>query len=384
VPRLVVRQPVQERDVRRRGDDANLVPCDRLTELLLVGKDGGDDQNAHALLLPWFARRKPQGRIRRMLWLDPDWRAEAETWIRGQTDVTGPIEQPHVYAWSTVLRVPTAGGTLWFKAVSPEHAFEPELTRRLAEGFPDRVTRLVELDASRGWMLMRDAGTRLREADVSDPLREWEKILPRYAEIQIAFAPRAHELLELGVPDARLSRLPDDVEALLGDDTALLIGDSEELTDAKRDELRRRLPELRSLVRELESHGIPETIQHDDLHDGQVFLDHGHSVITDWGDSCVSHPFHTLTVTLRATAWRHGLEPGSERLRRLRDAYLEPWGADASVADLAYRTGTLARALHWHRYVQAREPEEVDRDNAESVPYGLRLFLEAGPIGTWQ
>lgn len=319
-----------------------------------------------------------------MLWLDPDWRAEAEAWIRALTEVSGPIEQPHVYPWSTVLRIPAGSETLWFKAVAPEHAFEPELTRLLAEGFPDRVTCLGALDASRSWMLMHDAGTRLREAEAADPLREWEQVLPRYAEIQIAFAPRAHELLALGVPDMRLHRLADDIEVLLDDDAALLIRVSGELTAAQRDELRRRLPELRALVDELESHGIPASIQHDDLHDGQVFLQDGRHVITDWGDSSVSHPFHTLTVTLRAIAWRHGLEPGSEPLRRLRDAYLEPWGAEASVAELAYRTGTLARALHWHRYVQARAPEPVDRDEAESVPYGLRLYLEAGPIGTWE
>jgi hypothetical protein len=316
-------------------------------------------------------------------WRDPDWRTEAEGWIRERARVTGRIEQPHVYPWSTVLRVPTDDGPLWFKAVSPEHGFEPELTRRLGEGFPDRVTRLAAADASRGWMLMRDAGARLREAGVDDPLREWEAVLPRYAEIQIAFAPQAHELLELGVPDLRLGGIPGRIEALLEDDRALMLGESDELTREQRDELRRRLPELRGRVRELESYGIPETIQHDDLHDGQVFLNGGRHVVTDWGDSCVSHPFHTLTVTLRAIAWRHGLEPGSKPLLRLRDAYLEPWGSDAAAADLAYRTGTLARALAWHRYVLARHPDEVDKDDAESVPYGLRLYLVGGPLGTW-
>ncbi|HEX7256350.1 MAG TPA: phosphotransferase [Gaiellaceae bacterium] len=319
-----------------------------------------------------------------MRWFEPEWRADADAWIREQATVAGPIEQPHVYPWSTVMRVPTAEGILWFKAVSSQHAFEPELTLLLSEGFPDRVTRLVSVDPSRGWMLMRDAGTRLRDADVRDPLIEWAAILPRYAEIQIAFAPRAHELLGLGVPDARLAGLPRDVEALLDDDAALLLGDSEELTADQRDELRRRMPALRAVVEELASYGIPDTIQHDDLHDGQVFLDRGRRVISDWGDSSVSHPFHTLTVTLRAIAWRHGLEPGSHRLLRLRDAYLEPWGVDPFVADLAYRTGTLARALAWHHHIRARGPEHWDRDDAESVPYGLRLYLEAGPIGTWQ
>jgi phosphotransferase family enzyme len=321
-----------------------------------------------------------------MRWLEPDWRAEAEAWIRDRTRVDGPIEQPHVYPWSTVMRVPTAEGDLWFKATSLEvHGFEPELTEILAAEFPDRVTELVAIDAERGWMLMRDAGTRLRELlESPDDLRRWEDILPRYAEVQIGLAPRADELLALGVPDERLAGIPAKVEALLEDDEALMLGASDELSPKQRGELRRRMPDLRALVEELEAFGIPETLQHDDFHDGQVFVKDGRYRLLDWGDSCISHPFHTLTVTLRAIAWRHGLEPGSEQLVRLRDAYLEPFGAPSRAAELAYRTGTLGRALAWHRYLAHTPKGDRDPEDAESVPYGLRLFLENGPIGTWE
>lgn len=257
------------------------------------------------------------------------------------------------------------------------------LTALLAESFPDRVTDVVDIDAGRGWMLMRDAGIRMRELEGAG-LAEWGAVLPLYAEIQIGMAPRIAELLELGVSDQRLAGLADEVEALLDDDGALLLDEPEGLTSEQREDLRARMPELRGLVAQLQAAGIPETIQHDDLHDGQVFVRDGRHVIADWGDSCISHPFHTLTVTLRALAWRHGLEPGAEALSRLRDAYLEPYGTPAPVADLAYRTGTLARALAWHRHMQTREPEHWERDDAESVPYGLRLFLEAGPIGAWE
>lgn len=320
-----------------------------------------------------------------MRWLEPEWRQEAEDWIRERTRVIGPIEQPHVYPWSTAMRVPTSDGDVWLKATTPDvHGFEPALTALLSEAFPDRTTEVLEIDAERGWMLLRDAGTRLRELTASaDAVSHWEAILPRYAEIQIALSARMDELLQLGVPDERLGGLADKVEAVLEDDGALLLDEPDGLTSEERDELRRRMPELRALIGELEAFGIPETIQHDDFHDGQVFVRDGRYLLLDWGDSCVSHPFHTLTVTLRALAWRHGLEPGSEPLLRLRDAYLEPYGAPSAPADLAYRTGTLGRALAWHRYIRAR-PEDSTRDDAESVPYGLRLFLENGPIGTWE
>jgi hypothetical protein len=321
-----------------------------------------------------------------MRWLEPDWRAEAESWIRERVRVTGPIEQPHVYPWSTAMKVPTAEGDLWFKAVKQEaHAFEPALSLLLAQAFPDRVTEVLSIDAERGWMLMRDSGTRLREVTESaDDLHHWETVLPRYAEIQIALASRVDELLGLGVPDERLDSLPGKVEALLDDDAALLLGEPEGLTTDQRGELRRRMPEVRALTEELRAFGIPETIQHDDLHDGQIFVKEGRYIVSDWGDSCVSHPFHTLTVTLRATAWKWKLEPGSEPLLRLRDAYLEPYGPLAPAVDIAYRTGTLSRALAWRRYLLATPLDERDPEDAESVPYGLKLFLGGGPIGTWE
>ena len=41
------------------------------------------------------------------------------------------------------------------------------------------------------------------------------------------------------------------------------------------------------------------------------------------------------------------------------------------------------RALAWHRFVSARTPGFRDEDTA-AVPYGLRLFLADGPIGSWR
>ena len=60
----------------------------------------------------------------------------------------------------------------------------------------------------------------------------------------------------------------------------------------------------RDLVDELASYGVAETLQHDDLHDGQVFVKDGRNLILDWGDAVVSHPFFTMSVTLEGgVAW---------------------------------------------------------------------------------
>jgi hypothetical protein len=307
------------------------------------------------------------------IWIRPEWLAEATAWIRERVEPIGEIEQPHVRSWSTVLQVPTVAGDFFFKAVAPVHRFEAALTARLSELQPHRVTEVVDTDPERGWLLMRYGGIRLRElVHTRADLHHWERLLPEYARLQIEVAPHADEFLRLGAPDHRLTVLPAQLRELLETRPALT-----EAADP--------LPRFEEMCGALAAPGIPETIQHDDLHDGQVFVRDGRYFVFDWGDSCVSHPFHSLTVILRAIAWKLDLPPGGHELERLRDAYLEPFGASAELGDLAYRTGTIARALSWHRMITAPgEPEHLNEDDASAPAYGIKLFLADGPIGSWR
>ena len=325
-----------------------------------------------------------------LLWAQPDWLRSARTWIEQHARVSGEIEQVHLRPWSTVLQVPTSDGDLFFKASWPDSDFEPALTALLAAGWPERTAEPVAIEPGRGWMLTRDAGTRLREhiRSAAD-LRHWETLLPAYADLQIALAPRVEQLLALGVPDMRLPTIPALLEELLDDSEALSLDLPDGLTSDELRRMRESLPELRALCVELAAYGIPETLQHDDFNDGNVFVRRGTHVFFDWGDACVSHPFHTLVVTLRSVAMRLDLEPGGTELLRLRDAYLEPFGVFAGpdalrdAFELAYRVGTIGRALAWHRYVKGSDPR-YRAEVADAVPYGLQRFLERGPIGTWR
>ena len=324
-----------------------------------------------------------------LLWTRPEWLREAHAWIHEHVDATGDIEQPHVRWWSTVLRVPTAEGVVWFKACHPSHGFEPALALELAQLRPESVIEVLAADPERAWMITADAGFRLRELlNSTDDLVRWVDFLPRYADVQLATADRAERLLEIGVPDERLEVLPAHFERVLADHKILVVDREDGLDEGQHRRLLASVPEVRRLSDELATFGIPETVQHDDLHDGNVFVRDGRYLVFDWGDSCVSHPFHSLVVTLRATAWRFRLPPGDARLERMRDAYLEPFGSFGPRAELlrafgiAYRLGTIARSLSWYRAVQAFP--EIAPEESDSVPYGLKLFLENGPIGTWQ
>ena len=126
------------------------------------------------------------------VWTSPQWLAEAHAWIREQLEAldvrrTGGIEQPHVRPWSTVMRVPTTGGDLWFKANIPALAYEAGVVGVLARTRPDLVPELAAVDLERGWMLMGDGGERLRELiERERDLGRWLDVLPHYGELQLS------------------------------------------------------------------------------------------------------------------------------------------------------------------------------------------------------
>jgi aminoglycoside/choline kinase family phosphotransferase len=254
-----------------------------------------------------------------LLWLRPDWLDGAKAWIAAELErlglePAGEIEQVHVRWWSTVMRVPTTEGDLYFKANAPPHHFEAALIALLARLQPGRVPELPAVDPDRGWLLMRDGGTRLRElVRSSADLGRWEEVLPAYADLQLALAPHVEELLAAGVPDERLAVLLAHLEQLLDDPEALLVGRTNGLTKQELERLRALLPEFAATCERLASYGIPETLQHDDFHDGNIFVRDSRYLFFDWGDSCVSHPFHTLVVTMRAIAYRLELPTGGAR-----------------------------------------------------------------------
>jgi len=154
-------------------------------------------------------------------WTEPAWRAEADGWIDEQlaasgAERTGEIDQMHVRAWSTVMRVPTSAGDAYFKANAPSMRFEAALVVLLAGERPDCAPPLLAADPKRGWMLMADAGVRLREVVAEErTLVRWLDILPLYADLQVDLAGHVDELLAMGVPDLRLDRLPSRAEAMI-------------------------------------------------------------------------------------------------------------------------------------------------------------------------
>ncbi|HYL40566.1 MAG TPA: phosphotransferase [Candidatus Binatus sp.] len=268
----------------------------------------------------------------------------ALAWIGASVGPPSSVERHKERAWATTLRVTVGRDTVWFKACQPVQAFEPRLTADLAERWPDRLPRVLAVDDARGWLLTADAGVAVGSLGNSPEI--WLRALPRYAELQVGETPRAADHLAHGVPDLRLERLSAELAGLVASDVPL------RPRDANR--LRRFEPRFGELCGDLRAAGVGETVQHDDLHLNGLFVRGDELRFLDWGDASIGHPFFSLVVTFRFLESRNALPPGDPWFGRLRDAYLEPFGAGlVEVFGAAWRVGLIAHACAWRRHRDA-------------------------------
>lgn len=321
-------------------------------------------------------------------WADPDWLPTAQAWIQSELErlnlePDGPAKQIHIRPWSTVLRVPTRQGKLYYKACATSLRHEPALTRFLARRRPDCMLAVYGTDSARAWMLMQDGGDTLR-SQLHGPkdLRLWEAALRLYANVQISLAEHSDELLALGTPDRRLQGLTEQFANLLDEGEAQLTAPPHGLTPEEYHRLQDSLPDFEHACQRLASFGIPTSLHHDDFHDANIYLQAGRYRFADWGESCVTHPFFSLLVNLRSAAYRFGLDERATQIERLREAYLQAWTDFAPLADLrqasslATHLAMVNRALTWHLVLNTIPPDER-REYEEAVPGWLQDYLDA-------
>lgn len=301
-------------------------------------------------------------------WSSTAFHDQATGWVadacaRQGIELTGDRDHPRCRPWSSTISYETSAGRMWFKVNGSGTRHEPPLVAALSDLVSELVPELVAVDLDRGWSLSRDAGPVMRSTATPDELwSTWERILVRYADAQLQLAAALPTLLGTGVPDLSPSNLPEAARRL-ADELGQPV-DEGGLSESERDSLGARLPTYDGWCAELDGSGIPVSIQHDDLHSSNVCMDGSveQARIIDWGDASVAHPLGTMLCTLNSIAFHAECEIDDPLVRRVRDAYLEPFTTYADRAalvryvDLARRTGCLSRALS---YVAALEGEPV-------------------------
>ena len=300
-------------------------------------------------------------------WATAAWRDEATHWIDGRlADAgiarTGPVEQPRIQPWGTILTAPTANGPVWFKACGPDTSHEVGLYPLLVEVAPAHVLTPIARDCQRGWLLLPDAGPPVvpRGATVDVLLDVLRRALPGYATLQRSLAGSVDRMLALGVRDMRPAALPGVFDEVL----AATRGFVDRHGTAGDQSTWERIAALRPGIVEdcarLAASPVPLSLEHNDLHTGNIRAGGPGSDafrFYDWGDSGVAHPFTSMLVCLGVLADYYRVPTDDPRLIAVRDAYLAPFTDLAPLPDLvadlelACRMGRIGRALTWQRVV---------------------------------
>ena len=222
-------------------------------------------------------------------WNCPGWADQAEAWFEQQLNELGhrllqPIRSTYRHGLSNILHAETSVGEIYMKASSflPMLVDEPRLTCHLSSVFPDLVPMPIRVNTERKWMLLPDLGYPIREATEEMKI----EALLEFGRLQQQAVEHVDKLLHLGCPDRRLDKLDAGIEAITHLDETTAGLSEEELAG-----VRRAMPQLKRMARDLAGYNLPDTLGHGDLHLGNVARQDGAYVFFDWGQGRVTHPF---------------------------------------------------------------------------------------------
>ena len=297
------------------------------------------------------------------------WLHDVRSWIVEKTRADVDIEIVRERAWGVIVRATTADNVLFFKEPGPGGRHESVVVEDIAMRSPGLVPDIVAADHERSWLLMHDHGSPMWDSLApEDQVAILEHVLPRYAEMQRTSRVLLDRWSVAGTPDRGIERLPALVDELLAGDA--WIG-TLPLTSEQRSAIETTQRDLTRICEELRATSFASAIEHSDMHGGNVLIGRGTPRVVDWGDSCISHPFASLFVVYQHAVARSPQDGRRRSALRLRDAYLEPWSADASVSDLrrafAYATwlGYVIRALNFVHMMGEADAADCRKDVAQ-------------------
>jgi hypothetical protein len=222
-------------------------------------------------------------------WARPGWLAEASGWVAEHVSIRGKPKLVRQWPLSAVYRFGTDAGPVYLKAVFALFAAEPAVTEALAHEHPGEAPDVVAIDPERGWILMHELrGKSARGRQALEGMRTT-------ARIQRSWERREAELESLGCRRRGL------------------------------DEIAAEAPQFAALCDRLAALEIPDTLVHGDLHHGNMLLVGDRTVVIDWSDAAIGHPFLDLAPVL----WI-----GEKHRDELRDAYVEAWSDFGSRKEL--------------------------------------------------
>ncbi len=310
-------------------------------------------------------------------WYRPGWFATSSCWIRealagAELTPVGEVEQLRSWERSSIMRLATDRGRVYFKSSGGGWRHEAALTAYLAGRFPEVMPRLVAVDADKGWMLLHEfEGQPLSE---SGDVEHWIAAYAAHGRSQRALVGAVPELRQLGVPWRGLDLIGQEIPAILADGRRMRAGLDGGLSADEIATLREAGPALRAACARLAAGPIPISLDHGDFWPGNAFVSSTRVTLFDWSDATLSHPFFSLVMAVDEI---EAELPGVAS--RVLDAYLNEWRDFGSLDQLrrvfadAMLVAPLHQALMYRNYyLPAMEfPAELDR----MTPHFLRWLV---------
>jgi hypothetical protein len=328
----------------------------------------------------WYDVLPDRDRSLSSRWRTTEFRDELRGWCEGHLGPVLAMEQHKLRGWATVWLVTTAEGSWFAKQNCPGQLFEQPLMALLARLVPDRVVPVTA--EGDGFLLTPDQGPVFHET-AGDDLENWVRLARDAALLQRELGPHLDDVVAAGATPLPTAEAPGYVAARVEQYAALDEQDARRLAPEVAERLRRQLPRVRRWSDQVAALGLPLTLNHNDLHENNVFDVDGRLLFFDFGDSLVTDPLGVLLVPLNLLAEKLEAGPEDPRLWRVVDAALEVWSDVVPLTRLrealpaALQLGRLGRVESWVRC----QPSLSDDELAEWGPVAAAWLgtLDADP-----
>jgi hypothetical protein len=236
--------------------------------------------------------------------------------------------------WSYVIRFETSNGYIYLKHTPKQLALEATILQILHNRFHAPVPTVIGHSTELNCFLMEDAGLSLRgilkqkfDAEL------FSKTIDQFTSLQLGTADHVDVLIDAGVPDWRLDKLPYLFKELLSQKNILI---EDGLSKIEINELESLLPKVINLCNKLSNYSIKQTIVQPDFSDNNTLIDDSSQDITiiDLGEIVISHPFFSLANCLQQLKKHHRIKDDDDTYFLIRDACFKNFLAFNSKKDL--------------------------------------------------
>jgi hypothetical protein len=316
-------------------------------------------------------------------WTTDEFRDELRDWCERQLGPVTTMEQHKLRGWATVWRVTTADGSWFAKQNCAGQLFEQPLMALLARLAPDRVVPVRA--EGEGFLLTPDQGPVFHET-AGDDLANWVRLARDAALLQRELVPHLDEVIAVGATSLAPRETHDYVAARVEQYAGLPEGDPRRLGDDVAGLLRAHLPVVRRWAEQVAELGLPLTLNHNDLHENNVFDVDDRLLFFDFGDALVTEPLGILLVPLNILGDKLQAPADDPRLWRVADAALEVWSDLVPAARLraalpaALQLGRLGRVESWVRCQPALSDEQLAEWGPVAATW-LGTLLAEPPVG---